>query len=430
MNANAPKIKNIIFYSVLSILLFLVSFVLWMVFAKLESAAIAPGSVIVASGRRVVQHFEGGIVKNLLVKDGDHVKKFELLIVLENTQAKAVSEITQKELWKLLGVQARISAELHKKKMINFPAELKNTSSSSAQETMQVQQALFEANQRTFENSIDIYQQRIEQLNDEIRAKQAQIKASIEQHAYIDQELKEVEALAQKKLVKLSRLLALKREAVGLLGKQGEINANISELKQKIGETKLQIIAMTEKQRKDLLDELHANQQKLGEMLERQKTSADVLARTEIRSPISGTVMNLKFHTVGGVIKSGEPIMDIVPAHETLLIEAKLSPLDIDVVHKGLNAQVVFSGLSQRNTPRLLGRVTHVSADAMYEQATNKTFYNVDVEVPANELKKLGLITLYPGMPAEIMIITKTATPWDYFTTPIIKSFDHAFREN
>jgi HlyD family type I secretion membrane fusion protein len=225
-------------------------------------------------------------------------------------------------------------------------------------------------------------------------------------------------------------LLALKREAVGLVGKQGEIKANISELKQKIGETKLQIIALSEKQRKDLLDELHENQQKIGEMLERQKTSNDILARTEIRAPITGTVMNLKLHTVGGIIKPGEPIMDIVPAHEELVIEAKLSPLDIDVVHTGLYAKVVFSGLSQRNTPRLLGKVTHVSADAIVEQSTNKTFFVLDVEVPAKELKKLGGIALYPGMPAEVMIITKTATPWEYFTTPIFKSFDHAFREN
>ncbi len=430
MSTDAPKIKNIIFYSVLAILLFIASFILWMMFATLESAAVAPGTVVVASGRRVIQHFEGGIIKSILVKEGDHVKKFALLVVLENTQAKAVSEITQKELWQLLGVQSRISAELKMKSEVIFPHELTGNDTLPAREIMRVQQALFEVNQRTFKNSIDIYQQRIEQLNDEIRAKQAQIKASVEQHGYIIQELKEVEALAQKKLVKLSRLLALKREAVGLVGKQGEINANISELKQKIGETKLQIIALTEKQHKDLLDELHENQQKLGEMLERQKTSNDVLARTQIRSPINGTVMNLKFHTIGGVVKPGEPIMDIVPAHETLLIEAKLSPLDIDVVHTGLNAQVVFSGLSQRNTPRLLGKVSHVSADAIVEQSTNKAFFTVDVEVSAKELKKLGGVALYPGMPAEIMIITKTATPWEYFTTPIVKSFDHAFREN
>jgi len=430
MSIKGPKVKNIIFYSVLAILLFIASFIIWMMFAKLESAAVAPGSVIVASGRRVIQHFEGGIIKNIVVKEGEHVKKFALLMVLENTQAKAASQITQKELWQLLSVQARLSAELKMKDAITFPNELANTDVPAAREIMQVQQALFEANQRTFKNSIEIYQQRVEQLNDEIRAKQAENKASIEQHDYIQQELNEVEALAKKKLVKLSRLLALKREAAGLIGKQGEINANISELKQKIGETKLQIIALTEKQHKDLLDELHENQKKLGEMLERQKTSNDVLARTEIRSPITGSVMNLKFHTIGGVVKPGEPIMDIVPAHETLLIEAKLSPLDIDVVHTGLNAQVVFSGLSQRNTPRLLGKVTHVSADAIIEQATNKAFFNVDVEVPAKELKKLGTVALYPGMPAEVMIITNTATPWEYFTTPIIKSFDHAFREN
>lgn len=427
---NAPKIKNILFYSGIFIIIFLGCFVVWAIFAELDSAAVAPGSVVVASGKRVIQHFEGGIVKAILVKEGEKVKKSELLLVLENTQAKALAQINQNEYWQLVGAEARISSELHSKNTLTFPSELKNSNTPMANDIKRLQQELLVANLRTFNSSIDIYKQRIEQLNQEIAGKQAEVKANIEQLDYINKELKDVEVLATKKLVRMSRLLALKREAAGLTGKQGELIANIAELKQKIGETNLQIIALTEKQRKDLLDELRETQKKLGEVSERQKTSTDVLTRTEIRSPISGYVMNLKVHTVGGVIKTGEPIMDIVPLHDTLVIEARLNPLDIDVVHKGLKAKVVLTGLSQRNTPRLLGTVIRVSADALTDPATNRSYFSVDVEVPAKELKRLKQQTLYPGMPAEVMIITQTATPWDYFTTPILKSFDHAFREN
>lgn len=427
---NAPKIKNIIFYSGLFITISIGGFILWMMFAQLESAAIAPGSVVVASGRRVIQHFEGGIVKEIFVKEGTLVKKSALLVILENTHAKAASQINQNELWQLLGAKARISAELNGVNTLTFSEELSHANLPATDEIMRLQQDLLIANLRTYNSSVDIYKQRIEQLNEEINGKQAEVKANIEQLQYINKELNDVETLAKKKLVKMSRLFGLKREAAGLTGKQGEINAKIAELKQKIGETNLHIIALAEKQRKDLLDEQRETHKKLSEILERQKTSTDVLTRTEIRSPIAGTVMNLKIHTIGGVIKPGEPIMDIVPVHEALIIEARISPLDIDVVHEGLTAKVVLSGLSQRNMPKLLGKVTSVSADSITEPATNKTYFSVQVEVSAKELKKLGSQSLYPGMPAEVMIITKTATPWDYFTTPILKSFDHAFREN
>lgn len=429
-NENVPKIKKITLYSGIMIILFLFFLVIWMLFAQLESAAIAPGSVEVANGRRIIQHYEGGIIKSILVKDGDKVKKSQLLIVLEDTQAKATSDINQNEWLQLLGAEARINAELNGNTLPAFPKALKDSPDSNAKDIMRVQQNLLEANQLTFKNSIEIYNQRIEQLTQEINGKQAEVTANIEQLNYINKELTEVEILAQKKLVKQSRLLALKREAAGLTGQQGELNATIAELKQKIGETRLQIIELKQKQRKDLLDELRETQRKLGEVTERRKTSIDILERTEIHSPIEGTVMNLKIHTIGGVIKAGEPIMDIVPAHEALIIEAKLNPLDIDTVHHGLMAKVVLTGLSQRNTPKLLGKVIDVSADTLTDPMTNKTYYNVRVEVPAKELKKIGSIALTPGMPAEVMIITKKATPWEYLTKPIIKSFDHSFRED
>lgn len=429
-NRNAPKINKPILFSGLFILLFLCSLVFWMFFAHLDTAAIAPGVVAVESGRRVIQHFEGGIIKQIAVKEGEVLQKNQLLLVLVDTQAKAASEINENEWLQLVGAKTRIKAELTKKNQLHFPAVLTQSKDPSAEEIMQVQHDLFATNERTFQNSIGIYKQRIEQLTEEIHGKQAEVTANGEQLQYINKELKEVEVLAAKKLVKQSRLLALKREAAGLTGKQGELLATIAALKQRIGETELQIIDLTEKHRKDLLDELRETQRKMEETEERMKASRDVLQRTEIRSPIAGVVMNMKVHTLGGVVKSGEPLMDIVPLHESLIIEAKLNPLDIDVVHVGLVAKVAFSGLSQRNTPKLLGKVTRVSADAITDPMTNKTHYDVKIEVPEQELKKIGSVKLMPGMPVEVMIITKKSTPWQYLTAPIIKSFDRSFRQD
>ncbi len=206
--------------------------------------------------------------------------------------------------------------------------------------------------------------------------------------------------------------------------------AKLAELQQKIGETELQISSIKDKHRKSLLDELDDIQRKLNEIQERHRTGQDVLNRTEIRSPIDGTIVNLKFHTQGGIIKPGEPIMDIVPKHEILIIGAKLSPLDIDAVHPGLTAKVMLTGLSQRNAPRLLGTVSHVSADALTDPNTQKTYFQIKIRISEDELKKLNHITLYPGMPAEAMIITNKSSPWSYFTKPIVKSFDRAFRED
>ncbi|ETO92378.1 HlyD family type I secretion periplasmic adaptor subunit [Legionella oakridgensis] len=427
---HAPNIKKIIFYSFLVIFIFFGGFLMWATLAPLESAAIAPGKVIVAGNRRVIQHWEGGIIKKLYVKDGSTIKESDLLIKLDDIQAKAAAQINQNDYWELLGVQARLYAEIDQEKSIQFPPVLLHTNDIKAQEIIKLQQAIFMSNQKNFNDTVNIYKQRIGQLQEQIRGKQAQLMANQEQFGYINQELKDVRILATKKLIKQSRLLALQREAANLAGKQGEAQSAIAELEQKIGETKLEIIAMTDKQRKELLAELRETQKKLNEAYERMKASSDTLIRTEIRSPITGTVINLKVHTVGGVIKPGEPIMDIVPTHEALIIEAKLNPLDIDVVQRGLPAKVTLSGLSRRNTPTLLGQVIHVSADVLLDSQTNKPYFDVQVEIPAQELKKLNQQILYPGMPAEVMIITKKATPWEYFTAPILKSFNRAFRED
>ncbi len=426
---NSPEIKSIMLYSAIVIVLFIGGFFTWATLATLESAAIAPGSVIVAGSRRVIQHFEGGIIEKIYVKDGSYVKKDALLIKLKDVQAKAVSDVNQHELWTLLGTQARIHAELDHDS-IQFPSQLTHSDTPQVKAIVELQEKIFKANKRHIDSNLSIYQQQIEQLEQEVEGTKAIIQSNEEQRVFIEKELNDAKILVEKRLIKQSRYYALQREFSAITGKKGQLAAKLAELQQKIGEVELQIIAIKDEHRKGLLDELHEIQKKLHEMKQRHLTGQDVLSRTEIRSPIAGTIVNLKFHTRGGIIKPGEPIMDIVPKHESLIIGAKLSPLDIDAVYPGLTAKVVFTGLSQRNAPRLIGHVMHVSADALTDTNTQKPYFEIKIRIPQTELKKLSHITLYPGMPAEVMIITNKSSPWAYFTKPIVKSFDRAFRED
>ncbi len=428
-NDSRPEIKSIMIYSAVVILLFIGGFFAWATLASLESAAIAPGSVIVAGNRRVIQHFEGGIIQKIYVTDGSFVKKDDLLLKLKDIQAKAVSDINEHELMTLLSTQSRIHAELDHD-TIQFPSQLLHADTPKAKSILELQEKIYKANKQHINSNLGIYQQQIQQLEQEIVGTQAILKSNEEQHQFIEKELKDAQVLVEKRLIKLSRYYALQREFSAITGRKGELAAKLASLQQKIGEVELQIVSIKDEHRKTLLDELHDIQTKLNELKQRQKTGNDILSRTEVRSPIAGTVVNLKFHTRGGIIKPGEPIMDIVPKHEILIIGAKLSPLDIDAVHPGLTAKVAFTGLSLRNAPRLIGTVTHVSADALTDPNTQKTYFEIKIKIPEDQLKKLHNITLYPGMPAEAMIITNKSSPWTYFTKPIVKSFDRAFRED
>lgn len=424
-----PEISSIIIYSITIIVLFIGGFFTWAMLATLESAAIAPGSVIVSGNRRVIQHFEGGIIKKIYVKDGSFVRKGSILIKLDDIKAKALSDVNQHELWTLLSTQARINAELDHSD-IQFPSHLSHSEAPQVKRIVELQQKIFKANKSHIDSNLGIYLQKIQQLEQEISGILAIIKSNEEQRHFIEKELKDAEILVKKRLIKQSRYYALQREFSDITGKKGQLAAKLAELQQKIGETELQINTIKDEHRKSLLDELREVQGKLNEITQRQLTGQDTLARTEIRSPIDGTIVNLKFHTRGGIIKPGEPIMDIVPKHETLIIGAKLSPLDIDAVHPGLTAKVMFTGLSHRNAPRLIGHVTHVSADALTDPNTQKAYFQIKIQIPQDQLRKLHNVALYPGMPAEAMIITNKDSPWAYFTKPIVKSFDRAFRED
>lgn len=426
-----PSVLKPVIFGGLIIIIFIGGFFLWAFLSPLESSAIAPGQITVLNHRKTISHLEGGIVDKLYIKEGDYVKENQPLIKLEQTRSQASLQLLQSQAFTLLAQEARLVAERDEAPQISFDGMLEEYKDNPIVKKIEENQIqLFEANKKSRQGTLDILDQRIVQLKEEIKSLESQIKSSERQLILIKEELDAVQYLSEKGLIEKTRLLALMREAAKLRGDRDENKALVARLQQKIGETKLQRIEYLESQRKDILTQLHDRQDKLNDVVERMKAAEDVFKRTVITAPLEGRVVDLKIHTEQGVITPGEPLMDIVPKEDQLVIEAKVSPTDIDVVHEGLVARVHLTAYKQRNAPPLDGKVIQVSADSFTDPKTGSTYYKALVNINPEDLSKLSdTIKLYPGMPAQVMIISDKRTPYEYFVTPIKESFNRAFRE-
>lgn len=422
-----PDIRHDIIFSFIVLIIFFGILGFWAGFAPLETAAIANGKIIISGYQKDIQHLEGGIVTDIKVKDGDLVKKNQVLLILKNTQIKSSLSITQHQLLESRAVVLRIQAELNDRPHFNLQDYPEFRDASRITE---VQQSIFATNKKVFINTLNIHQQQIKQLQQQILGLQQKIKSTDRQYYLIEKELGDIRVLAEKHLVKQSRLLALEREAARLNGTKADYQSQIAQIKQKINEVKIEITKFENDHRQQLLEQLKLEQQKVADLAEQKIAQYDILKRTIIRSPIAGTVMGLTVHTVGAVVKPGEVLMSVVPRHQALVVEVRLNPLDIDMVHRGLVAQVRVAAFNQRTTPLLKGKVLNVSANALVDQATGQAYYLTEISIPESEIARLPTNkALYPGMPAEVMIITNKLTPWEYFVAPVQRSFNRAFRE-
>ncbi|KTD25487.1 HlyD family secretion protein [Legionella lansingensis] len=428
--AEKPIITVPMIFGLVILLVFIGGFFVWSVFFPLDSAAVSEGKFIVEYQHKTIQHLEGGIIAKIYITEGSVVRQNTPLIKLDDTQAKASLEVLQGQVWENLAAEARIFTELNNKPKIDFPDELmKVANNPKVKKIIAGQENLFTANENTFEGQNKVLNQRIDKFNQEIASLQAQVTSETEQLKLINEEIEAVAYLEARKLIDRPRLLALKREAARLIGNRGEHLGQIAKTHQAIGETKSQIYTLEENRRKELLEELRDTQQKLADLWEKLKAAEDVLKRTLILAPQTGTVIGLKKHTIGGVISPGQDILDIIPSEDKLIIEAEIDPLDINTVRPGLPAKVHLIAYKQRYTPTLEGTVIHVSADIFEDEATHKKFYKARIALNKDELAKLPHVSLYPGMPVQVMIITEKRTAFDYLIAPIRDSFRNAFRE-
>lgn len=426
-----PPISDAIRFGVYIVVGFFSALLIWSLLFPIESAAVAPGKVTVNSNRKTVQHLEGGIIHELRVSEGKIVKQGELLIKLDDTQAKASLEMLQGQMIELMAAETRLKAERDKIKTIVFPEYLqKRKHLPDVAKILSSQKEIFISNKKSLRGQHEILNQRVEQLNKEIESLQAQVEAESKQLALVEEEITAVKYLEEKKLIEKPRLLALQREAARILGDRGEHLGLIARAQQRIGETKTQMLSLDDNYHRDILTELRETQQRLAELEEKEKSAQDILNRTAIKAPQAGKVVGLNKHTIGGVINPGEAVLHIIPTHDQLVIEARIKPLDIDVVYEGLEAHVKFTAFKQRRTPTLSGKLISLSADIFEDPNTKEAYYQARISISKEELERLGALKLYQGMPAQVMIVTEKRTAFNYFASPIMASFERAFRED
>ena len=402
----------------------------WASTASIAGAVIAPGLVAVDTHVKKVQHPTGGIVGEIRVKEGHRVKTGDLLMKLDETVTRSNLAVITTQLDELEARQARLAAERDNLKAIQFPAILiSRTNIPAVTAAMAGERSLFNARRTATMGEKSQLIERTAQLREEIHGLEAQVVSKRGQAALIKKELGGVEQLHKQQLITFQRLTTLQREAARLDGEEGLYISNIARTKGRIAETELQIIALDQTMHKEVAAELREVQGKIGELSERKVAAEDQLKRVEIRSPQDGVVHQMTVHTVGGVITPAEPVMQIVPQADDLVVESQVSPQDIDQVRVGQKVQVRFSAFHQATTPELTASVSRVAADLTVEKETGRGYYIARITLPPAELAKLGGQTLIPGMPVEAYIQTGNRTALSYFIKPLENQITRSLRD-
>ena len=402
----------------------------WAGTMTLSGALIAQGSVVVDSNVKKVQHPTGGIVGELNVRDGDRVKQGDVLVRLDDTVTRSNLAIVTKGLDELYARRARLESERDGADAIKFPADvIARESDPAVASILEGERRLFDLRSGARAGQKAQLRQRIEQLNEEIRGLKAQRESKEKEIKLIAREKEGVYDLWKQKLVPLTKLTQIERDETRLEGESGQLIAQTAQTGGKISETELQIIQIDRDLSSEVAKETREIDGKIGEFVERKVAAEDQLRRIDLRAPQDGTVFQSNAHTVGGVVTAGDAIMMIVPYADSLTVEAKVNPQDIDQVKSGLVALLRLSAFNQRTTPEIYGTVTRISADASTDQRTGQTYYTVRIAMPAEEVAKLGEVRIVPGMPVEAFIQTGDRTMISYLTKPLHDQLMRMFRE-
>jgi HlyD family secretion protein len=402
----------------------------WAATSEISGAVIASGNIVVESNVKKVQHPTGGIVGEILVKEGDSVEAGQVLIRLDDTITKSTLGIVRTQLDELTARAARLVAERDGSGSIAFPNELTSRSLEKGVATaIAGEEKLFESRAATRNGQQAQLHERIGQTTEEIRGLSAQLAGKEDEIKFIGEELVGVTALYKKNLIPVVRYMQLQRDQARLRGERGQLIADIARARVKVGETELQILQVEKDFRTEALKDLRDAEGKIAELKERLTAAEDQLKRVDIRAPQDGIVYQLSVHTVGGVIANGETIMQIVPRADELVVEAKVAPQDIDQIALGARTAVRIMAGNQRTTPTIEGALTRIAADLTREQQTNQAYYVVRATLDPAEVQRLGSLKLVPGMPVEAFIQTHERTALEYMVKPLREQIARTFRE-
>lgn len=395
--------------------------------APLSGAVLAPGLVVVESNLRKVRHSTGGVVGRLLVVEGQRVRQGDLLLRLDDTLTRANLQIVLNELNALTARRARLQAERDDTTELFLPADFLERARADQEIARMAagERQLLEARRATIAGRKAQLKERIDQLKEELTGIDLQLRSLRDQRSIADTELADLMDLMRRNLIQRPRVTQIQRELVRIGGSIGEMTARRAQIMGRIAETEVQILQISTDQITDVARELREVETKIGELSERKVAAEDMLSKIEVRAPISGQVHQLAVHTVGGVISPSEAIMLIVPDNDRLIVEARVSPTDIDEVRLGQETRVRFTAFSQATTRELAGSVMRIAGDLTREPQTVMMYYTVAVSISQEELDRLKHLRLMPGMPAELHLKTSDRTVASFIMKPL---FDHMHR--
>jgi HlyD family secretion protein len=395
----------------------------WAAIAPLDSAAVAPAKVAVETERKPVQHLEGGIVREILVKESARVEQGQVLFRLQPTQAQGNMDLLHKQSDALMATEARLLAELDTKSEI-ARLDVVETANAVADQRRQ-----FTERRQSVDNQTGILRARIEQTTRDIEGRRHHLTALKSQLASLTSELNKIASLAERGLYPRNKLLALQRDQTRLAGEVGTTGSDMEKLDESIKEARIQITQIDQKRREEITEQLGTTRAKLSDLNEKLMIAQDVLQRIEVRAPRKGIAMGIKAHTIGAVVAPGSTLAEIVPVEDMLVLSAKVSLLDIQSVANGQKAEVRFPAFSTRQLPPVFGRVVSIAADAIQDETTKEFYYATHVTLTPAEIPEEISSKLMPGMPADVLIITGERTVLAYLVGPLRDRIAKAMRD-
>jgi HlyD family type I secretion membrane fusion protein len=400
----------------------------WSAFARLDSAITAQGVVSAETNRKTVQHLEGGIVREIDVREGQHVDAGQVLFRLDRTQPNAGYELQRNQLDSAIAQEARLTAERDSKEQISFPQELLDRKEDpNVRQAIADQIAQFQERGGSLKGQVQILQAKIEQYDSEIEGLKQERSGTANQLKFVNEELVDVHYLFERQLTQKSRLMALEREKSRLEGLIGRSTADESKALNGIGEARLQMRQLQQKFQEDVANSMLETRQKINDLREKTRVAQDVLSRIDIVSPSSGVVQNLRVFTTGGVIKAGEPLVDVVPEHDALIIQAHVQTQDTENLQPGMPAEIRFSSFHTRILPIIMGRVESISRDRLTDEQTKQPYFLA--QVVADDIPPVVKERLSAGMPADIIFPTGERTVLDYLVRPLKDRLRGVMRE-
>ncbi|HEX2561066.1 HlyD family type I secretion periplasmic adaptor subunit [Phenylobacterium sp.] len=399
--------------------------------APLNAAVLAPAQVRVEANRKTLRHLTGGTVRQILVREGQMVKAGQPLLRMDEVQAKAAYDVLQSQHDALLAQSARLQAEASGQRTLTFPPQLTSRMSDPAVAALvRDQEFLFSSRLSLYESQTSMLQQRVQQFQAQAGGIQAQLESVAEQVRLTNEELAGYRTLHEKGFAPKTLILRYERTLADLAGRRGQLMGELGRNREQMAEAQIQLAALREERITKGAEALRESQARLAEVTPKLTAATQSYQQTVIRSPSDGYVLNLATHTPGGMVGSGEVLMDVVPSNAPLIVTARIKPEEVDDVRPGMDARVRLSAFNYRKVPPVEAEVVHVSADALIDPKTNASYFNADLRIPVQELRKLPKgVKLAPGMPAQAMITTGQRTIMGYILGPITDTIRTALRE-